>query len=73
MSVQWETEILPVLEAVHASLEVYVRREDAKRFIEDVRCNEPELAKKPAYRGARAPSGRAELTRAGADLRWQRR
>ena len=27
------------------SLEVYVRREDAERFIEDVRRDEPQLAK----------------------------
>jgi hypothetical protein len=27
------------------ALEVYVRREDAERFIEEVRCDEPELAK----------------------------
>jgi hypothetical protein len=27
------------------ALEVYMRRADAERFIEDVRCDEPELAK----------------------------
>jgi hypothetical protein len=28
------------------SLDVFVRREDADRFVEEVRCDEPELAAK---------------------------
>ena len=42
-------------------LEVFIRREDAKRFIEEVRGDDPELGELPADRGARARGGRAEL------------
>jgi hypothetical protein len=34
------------------SLEVFVRREDAERFIDEVRGDEPEIAAKDADRGA---------------------
>jgi hypothetical protein len=36
-----------------------IRREDAERFIEEVRGDEPELAELPADQGARARGGRA--------------
>jgi hypothetical protein len=36
------------------SIDVFVRREDAERFIEDVRGDDPELAKPLRIEGARA-------------------
>jgi len=42
-------------------LEVLVRREDAERFVEEVRGDDPELAPKLRDRGAGARGGRAEL------------
>jgi hypothetical protein len=43
------------------SLEVFVRREDAERFIEEVRSDALEVAAKLEDRGAGARGGRAEL------------
>ena len=42
------------------AIETFIRREDAERFVEEVRGDEPELARLAADRGARG--GRAELT-----------
>jgi hypothetical protein len=42
-------------------IETFIRRQDAERFIEDVRGDEPEVASKAADRGAGAGGGRAEL------------
>jgi hypothetical protein len=41
---------------------VLVRREDAERFIEEVRGDDPDLCELPADRGAGARGARAELT-----------
>ena len=43
------------------SLEAFVRREDAERFIEEVRGDEPELATYLQGRGARTGGRRLEL------------
>ena len=43
------------------ALEVFVRREDAERFIEEVRGDDPEVAAKLS-RGAGTEGGRAEQT-----------
>jgi hypothetical protein len=43
------------------SLEVFVRREDAERFIENVLGDEPGTRGEAQDRGAGARSGRAEL------------
>ena len=43
-------------------LEVFVRREDAERFVEEVLADDPELAAKLRNRGARASGRGAELT-----------
>jgi hypothetical protein len=37
------------------AVETFIRREDAEHFIQEVRGDDPELAKLPADRGARAP------------------
>ena len=42
-----------------------IRREDAERFIEEVRGDDPEEAVKAGDRGARARGGRAELGSSG--------
>ena len=43
------------------AVETFVRRQDAERFVEEVRSDDPELASKPPDRGARARGGRVEL------------
>lgn len=43
--------------ALGDSLEVFIRREDAERFIEEVRGDDPKLVKQPADRGARTQRG----------------
>ena len=43
-----------------SSLEVFVRREDAERFIEEVRGDDPEVAASSGSRSARLEGGRAE-------------
>ena len=43
-------------------LEMFVRREDAERFIEEVRGDDPEMGVEAADRGARAGDGRADYT-----------
>jgi hypothetical protein len=43
------------------SIEVFVLRENAERFIEEVRGDDPEAGEPSADRGARAAGGRAEL------------
>ena len=43
------------------ALEVYLRREDAERFIEEVRGDEPESAKTLRIEARELPGGRAEL------------
>ena len=42
-------------------LEVVIRREDAERFVEEVRGDEPDMAAKLRIRGARARGWWAEL------------
>jgi hypothetical protein len=42
-------------------LEVFIGREDAERFIEEVRGDDPEVGGEAADRGAGARGGRAEL------------
>jgi hypothetical protein len=44
------------------SLEVFIRREDAERFIDEVRGNEPELAAKLRIEERESRGGRADLT-----------
>jgi hypothetical protein len=48
-------------------LEVFIRREDAERFIEERATTSP-ISRAPADRGARARGGRAELGRGSASL-----
>jgi hypothetical protein len=55
------------------ALEVYVRREDPERFIEEVRGDEPEARGGSADRGAGARGGRAELDRREGRERANRR
>jgi hypothetical protein len=43
------------------SLEVFIRREDAERFVEEVRGDDPELASHLRIEGAGARGGWAEL------------
>jgi hypothetical protein len=45
-------------------VETFIRREDAERFLEEVRGDDPLARELPADRGAGAGGGRAELTRA---------
>ena len=44
-------------------LEVFIRREDAERFIEEVGGDDPGMAAKLRIRAARARGGRPEPTR----------
>jgi hypothetical protein len=45
-------------------LQVFIRREDTERFIEEVRGDDPDLASYLRNRGAGARGGRADPTRA---------
>ena len=44
------------------AVETFIRREDAERFIEEVRRRRSRARRLPADRGAGARGGRAELT-----------
>jgi len=44
------------------ALEIFIRREDAERFVEEVRGDDPEARELPADRRARAGGGWADLS-----------